>query len=423
MGAIATCTSKSLSNLLGINDHPMIAKEQYLVNWGLTFTVFKEISAIKELWDDQVPDEILRQSDYLRTLELTNPRHLTNLYVVVKNDQQSVVGVVLLQSIVLDFGSSFRYEKYTTDRSPWSRLWQKVRQAAVSWIKFRLMVVGNLYLTGQYGIYLSQYSSDEKFHIVQDLLKVLKREFCGSGLRFSGILYKDYFEHEALTKYKELGLEPFNIDPNMILPLRSSWQTFDDYLLDMKSKYRVRLKNAIKKFKGIERRVLTLEEVIAYNEDIYRLYDSILEGSGFVLAKGDNTYFKTLKRQLGEKYHVIGYFLEGRLVAFYTWMLEGDKIDSHFIGLDGELNNKYQLYLNILLDLVRDGINQNATSIYYFRTALEIKSSIGAEPHDMTCYFRHTNGIINSIIPVAFQYFIPQQLWDQRHPFKESAED
>jgi hypothetical protein len=181
----------------------------------------------------------------------------------------------------------------------------------------------------------------------------------------------------------------------------------------------VRLKNAKKKFKGVERRELSMEEVEQYNGGMYNLYEKILSGSGFVLAKGDSTYFKTLKTQLGERYHIIGYFLEEKLVGFYTWILEDDKLDSHFIGLDPSLNNRYQLYLNILLDLVKDGIDQEAKSIYYFRTALEIKSSVGAVPYEMICYFRHTSSIINSVVPLVFKYFIPQQQWDQRHPFKD----
>ncbi len=323
---------------------------------------------------------------------------------------------------MLDFSKSFNYEKYTTNSSFLSKIWQRIRQTAVSWIKFRLLVVGNLYLTGQYGIHIKDSDTQDQYALVQSMLKVLKKEFCGSPYRFSGILYKDFFEDAALEDSRKLGLEAFKIDPNMILPLRANWNSFDGYLADMKSKYRVRLKNAKKKFKGIERRELSIEEVAHYNEEMYSLYEKILSGSGFVLAKGDNTYFKTLKLHLGERYHIVGYFLEDKMVGFYTWILEDDKLDSHFIGLDPTLNNRYQLYLNILLDLVNDGINQKAASIYYFRTALEIKSSVGAVPHDMVCYFRHTSSIINGVIPLVFKYFIPQQEWDQRHPFKEIIE-
>ncbi len=391
-----------------------------LTSWGLKAHLYTSIDAIQSTWDDSVVDEYFAQGKYLKTLENTNPDHLKNVYVLLKKNDR-LVGSVLLQSLVLKMSESFDYDNYTTNKSFVSRLWQRFRQMMISLITVRMLTVGNLYLTGQYGIFLSDElgDSETKYKILDDLVKHFKKGFRKTPYRFSGILYKDFFDNLQTSRPKELGLCPFKIDPNMILEIRPSWSNFDDYLLDMKSKYRVRLKNAIKKFKPIERKVLSLDEVIAHNSEMYSLYSEILEGSGFVLAMGRENYFMELKDQLGEALQVTGYFLDGKLIGFYTWVMEGDKMDSHFIGFKKEINSKYQVYLNILLDLVRDGIAQKAASIYYFRTALEIKSSVGAEPHDMTCYFKHMNPMLNKLVPPIFDYFIPQQSWKQRHPFKD----
>jgi hypothetical protein len=126
-----------------------------------------------------------------------------------------------------------------------------------------------------------------------------------------------------------------------------------------------------------------------------------------------------LKKELGDNLHVTGYFKNDHLVGFYTWVIDGKKLDSHFIGLEPTLNLRHQIYLNILLDLAKDAIIHRASSLYYYRTALEIKSSIGARPHDMWCYFRHNNWLLNKyFIPTAFKYFVPKPQWVQRHPFK-----
>ena len=391
-----------------------------LDKWGLDVTIKKDISDLETQWDQLMPkDESFAQGKYLKTLEVTNPDNLKNLYVILGRDGKDI-GAVLIQSLVLRPADSFDYEKYTTDRSFFSRVWQKIRQVVMSMITFRMMTIGNLYLTGQYGIHFAagQYDKETQFDIISDLTKVLKKELCNTPYRFNGVLYKDFFKEQALNKPERLGFLSFDIDPNMILKLRASWMSFDDYLLDMKSKYRVRLKNALKKFKGIERRTLSLQDVERLSDRMYELYSSILEGSGFVLAQGKDNYFSELKRRLGEELQVVGYFHEEELVGFYTWVMEGNKMDSHFIGFEKSLNNKYQIYLNILLDLVKDAIQQKAQSLYYFRTALEIKSSVGAEPFDMTCYFRHNNPIINRVIRSPFKSFVPQQTWKQRHPFK-----
>lgn len=390
-----------------------------LETWGIDVTLKSEIESIHTSWDKLTPDESFARSKYLKTLELTNPDHLKNLYVILSKDGQEI-GAILLQSLVLKLAQSFDYDNYTTNRSFFSRLWQKFRQLMISFITFRMITVGNLYLTGQYGLHLNGqgYSKEEIYTITQDLLHQLRKELRRTEYRFSGVLYKDFFEEKTTTNAAKLGLYPFKIDPNMILKMRPSWNSFDDYLLDMKSKYRVRLKNAMKKFGPIERRVLSLADVQVHNAKMYELYNLILDGSGFVLAKGNENYFLELKKQLGDDLHVEGYFLEGKLIGFFTWVMEGTKMDSHFIGFDTSINNKYQIYLNILLDLVKAAITQKSESLYYFRTALEIKSSVGSEPHDMTCYFQMSNSFLNKFVPISFKYFVPQQSWKQRHPFK-----
>jgi hypothetical protein len=231
--SVSASTAMRLRKVLCLKDSNREFRDISLDKWELTFSIYKHIEEIKDIWNANVPQEAFMTSSYLRTLEQTNPSHLSNLYVVLKNKENEIKGVVLLQSIVLDFSKSFNYERYTTKSSFLSKVWQRLRQIAVSWIKFRLLVVGNLYLTGQYGMHVKDISTQDQYGLVQSMLKVLKKEFCSSPYRFSGILYKDFFEQDALQNSRKLGLEAFKIDPNMILPLKSTWSSFDDYLADI----------------------------------------------------------------------------------------------------------------------------------------------------------------------------------------------
>ena len=395
-----------------------------LDRFNVYFTIHDSINDIRETWDATVVDEHFSRSSYLRTIERDSPDHLKNLYLLLYSDSNEVIGAILLQSLVLNFSESFRYENYSTDHSFLARMLQKFRQAVVSTFKARILIVGNLYLTGHYGFNFvsGRYDNQDQFSMVNAVLKILRKELCNTPYRFQGVLYKDFFKHHQPESAQSLRMSEFEFDPNMILAIRKSWVTFDDFLLDMRSKYRIRLKNAIRKFGPIQRKVLSLEEVGQYNDRIYYLYNNLLKASGFVLVKGEKNYFLSLKEELGDELHFMAYFLNEKLIGFYTWVLDGEKMDSHFIGFDMDLNRRHQLYFNILLDLVRDAIKVGASSLYYFRTALEIKSSLGAAPHQMSCYFRHNNFLINTlVIPPAFKYFVPKQSWQQRHPFKTVA--
>ncbi len=51
---------------------------------------------------------------------------------------------------------------------------------------------------------------------------------------------------------------------------------------------------------------------------------------------------------------------------------------------------------------------------------MEIKSSIGAKPYEMSLYLKHTNNVIaNAILKAVVKYANPVRDWDERHPFKD----
>ena len=64
------------------------------------------------------------------------------------------------------------------------------------------------------------------------------------------------------------------------------------------------------------------------------------------------------------------------------------------------------------------GIEHSFDKIIFGRTALEIKSSIGAIPVEMSGFMYHTNNLINKYLGKIFQKIEPQVTWQMRHPFK-----
>jgi hypothetical protein len=52
------------------------------------------------------------------------------------------------------------------------------------------------------------------------------------------------------------------------------------------------------------------------------------------------------------------------------------------------------------------------------RTALEIKSSVGAEAHSMVLYLKANNSILNLGVSKALSYLKPDEKWVPRSPFK-----
>ena len=87
-------------------------------------------------------------------------------------------------------------------------------------------------------------------------------------------------------------------------------------------------------------------------------------------------------------------------------------------GYSDEYQREKMLYLNMLYDMIGYSINKNFDKIIFARTALEIKSSVGAKPEKMYGYIKHHNKFINKFMPRLFKYFEPEVLWQERNPFK-----
>src|SRR5690606_15642240 len=119
-------------------------------------------------------------------------------------------------------------------------------------------------------------------------------------------------------------------------------------------------------------------------------------------------HFSTLKEILKDNFLFYGYFINNNLIGFNTLIKNGEVMDTYFLGYDESVQREKMLYLNMLYDMVAYSINKGFKEIIFARTALEIKSSIGAKPKEMFGFAQHTNPIADFIFEKAFYYLEPK---------------
>ena len=234
------------------------------------------------------------------------------------------------------------------------------------------------------------------------------------------VSFKDFYEHCAveLKKHHFSSLYEFNTQPNMIFNLPASWKTEADYVAAFSKKYRDQFKRAHKKIEGVEVRELDLQEVTYHEEAIYNLYHYVAQNAPFNTFFLAKNHFSTFKKQCGSRFRICGYFIESRLVGFHSLLLNDNVLETYFLGYDESIQKEKMLYLNMLYNMTKFGVEHGFEKIIFGRTALEIKSSIGATPIQMSGFIYHTNYFINKLIPKLFKRLEPETAWQQRHPFK-----
>lgn len=382
---------------------------------GISCQLFSSIEEAAPLWEPIAPgDNVFLQVPYLRVVEQAQPEGIVPVYAVfLKNGRP--FGLAYLQII------DFRTDKHLQTPAPnsfFGKVAHGMRRHALSLLRFRLLHLGNVLLTGPRGYYfLPETGASEVHRLLSDALPVISREL---GQSIKGYLIKDIPSAEAVRAevWAEKGYEELCFFPNMLFHLDPAWRHFDDYLGSLHSKYRVRARRAFRLLDGVRTRELDIEEIQFREADLNRLYREIAESVEFNMADLHPGYFQQLKAEMGDAFHLVGYFLEGKLVGFYTMIENGEELEAHFIGFDQAENRDKQLYLNMLFDMIRMGIDLKVRYISFARTAMEIKSSVGAVPEQLKCYIQHRSPAVHSLIRPLVRFLQPKLDWEPRHPFK-----
>ena len=354
------------------------------------------------------------QSPFLRALEAAPPSGTQYRYGLVYHSG-AVVGVIYYQLKFIDLAESLRLDAVST-KGLWQATKLAVKKVLARRISYHTLVVGNMTLTGTYGQYLPSIDAATKWTLLTTAADLLCEHLRAEGIRVRGVLHKDYTTADTPPE-TPAGYVSFGVQPNMLLTIAPDWQSFADYTAAMKSKYRVRVRRARKKAEGLDRRLLSTEEVLQYSETIHQLYQHVAHGAGFNLFILPVDYFYQLCLQLGDKMKLTAYFDGDQMVGFYTSIQNGEELDAHFLGYEPSCNHECQLYLNMLYDLVDEAIAYRAQHLVLSRTAMEIKSSIGAEAEEMSLYMKATGPIANALLSRALDYFVPDTKWTPRSPF------
>jgi hypothetical protein len=303
-----------------------------------------------------------------------------------------------------------------------SRLKTKIRHFFFKIFGANVLILGNNMLTGQNAfVFTPDVMPADGLYVLHAAVEKIQKMHAAAGRKTHLTIFKDFYPSDA-SYFTAAGFSnyfTFSTQPNMVLTFRSTWDSFEDYLRSITKKYRDQYKRARKKSDGIEKRKLNLHEMEQYKSHIHELYLTVARNAPFNTFYLSNDHFTSLKRNLGEKFYFYGYFEKETLVGFSTLIANGAGIDTYFLGYDEQCQREKMLYLNMLYDMTAFSLNNRYRKVIFARTALEIKSSVGAVPQQMIGYMRHSNRLLDYFLPRLFRYFEPDTSWQQRHPFKD----
>jgi predicted N-acyltransferase len=379
-------------------------------DWTISF--FKSIDAVDTLATSLLTPDIYGKYDFLKILETNPPLGFQFCYITFHKNEQ-LIGWMPCEIKHFNAQESLNFSK---ESNPFLL---KVRKALAKKVSFETLIVGSLLLTGEHSYYFDNQLiiNKDKYFLISKGIELAKKTLSEENITVRNVFIKDFFEPQE--PFVTEGYNEFQVEPNFIFSIPNEWHTFDNYLDALSSKYRVRTKRAFKKAEGVEKKEFNLERILAHQSDINVLYQNISQKSAFNLVDLHEDYFVDLKRQMGEKFRLWGYFTEGVLVGFFTTIDNGEELEAHYLGYNEAVNFSHHIYHNFLLDIIKVGIETKKKRIIFARTANEIKSSVGAVAHNMFLYMKHENPVINRLLPYFLKILSPREVWQPRNPFKD----
>ncbi len=230
-----------------------------------------------------------------------------------------------------------------------------------------------------------------------------------------GVLVANVLGTEKFTNATTILAEPFmlvKIDPNL--------QTLKDYLNQFSSKYRVRAQKVLKNSHEIEFKTLNNYPSNDWISQCGKLLYHSLQNKTIAIGQNLSELIHCYQKTLGDQFKVHGYFLEGHLVGFISYIEEDNHIHATHLGIDENLPLTYSLYQRMMYDLIEYGILNQKHTINIGRTATEIKSTLGAVPIENSFVLFTKSKSLRFLMNLYANHIHKAPHYTLRNPFKTS---
>jgi hypothetical protein len=347
---------------------------------------------------------------YLRVLEQAGPDNLRQRYALIFRGRTPVAAVAA-QSVTVSL----------------SRVSQKPRTgrtaAPLEKIQEKLFVCGNLLSWGMHGIaFAPNEDSAQLWPAVAEAIYRLRRAdklFGDTDL----IMVKDIPDAHAVgaTTLSRFSYRELETEPNMVLDVSPKWQTYEDYLASLTSRYRKQAKDIAKEVTAAGYQVELLNgpaEVTRHAEAMHALYLQTHHNARVRLVTLSPNFLAMLATQLGDDLRCTILRRDDELLGFVTTVRDGETAVGYYIGFDRKANGEAPIYFRLLQSVVDDAIRFGCRSLSLGRTALEPKARLGARPDPFRIWIRHRIPLLNVLVRGLLHTISDHDEPPERNPFK-----
>jgi hypothetical protein len=236
-------------------------------------------------------------------------------------------------------------------------------------------------------------------------VEALKNHICSHEKGFTLFL--------NLTEKPQKGVRALGSTLPTII-LENQYDEWDNYLNALRAPYRRRLRQIIQTEQTLELKRLSCLE---FTEELHQLYLQVFNRSNDKLEKLTLDFF----RKLPPAFELTVCYFNSKPLGWNISIYENDTFYFFMGGVDYELNKTHNTYFNLLINLIKDAIEQKAKTIDLGQTAEIPKLRSGGKIHKRYMEAYHTNKLINRLLKIISPLLSYQKKIKQPAVFKEPA--
>lgn len=375
----------------------------------LDIRVYRDIDEIDAAeWDALLGSEDLLMSHrFIRACQQARIENAEFWHLVIKKDDE-VVGIATLHRIIVNL------ELLSNGLT--RKLVRRMKSVWPNFFRLPVLFCGLPISSGQPCLKIS--SEVDFNHAFGAVIEVMERIAASTSTRL--LCFKEFAPEDSKQMDFALSRGYFRAFSLPSCSIALPFDSFSSYIASMKSSYRRQVQSTLRARRETGLRVRRLDAADAQVETIFALYSQTSRRAQQRLETLNAEFFRLLDVCLRNQAKVVLIELDGRPLAMAVMLFAGNVATFLFAGMEDERKPEWQLYQNLLLDVVASAIDAGATRLELGQTSYAMKSRMGAEESPRYLYLRYRGAVKHSLLRRFSSVLFPKYEYPRRRVFARS---
>lgn len=193
--------------------------------------------------------------------------------------------------------------------------------------------------------------------------------------------------------------------------LEERFNSWEDYTQSLRSDYRRRIRSLSWSFSGIK---INRERCGNFDEQMYRLYLDVLKRSKGKLETLSMAFFQ----KLPSNFHLTACYNQGKVIGWFITAFFGEKAYFFMGGIDYKQNELHNTYLNMLIEILHETIENKESYLDLGQTAEIPKIRMGGKIMEKYMLGYHSNRVIRKLLARGKGLLEYRTIIPEAHVFK-----